>query len=723
MTTPLYPSSLSPAFRRQVTLVMGAILLFIIVYLLLVTAAIALALACGYLGIALILHMTNFLFLIIGVGIIGVGISVIGFLVKFIFTVAKDDNSSRVEITEAQHPRLFAFIRRLAAETHTPFPKKIFLSPDVNAAVFYNSSFWSMFLPVRKNLVIGLGLVNSVNISEFKAVIAHEFGHFSQKSMRLGAYTYNVNRVIHNMLFDNKDYTAFLRAWGSIHSYLRFFVGITVKIAAGIQWVLRKVYTVINKTYLGLSREMEFHADTVAAGVSGSNNCISALSRIEVASSCYNTALNDASEQLQHKKITRNIYPNQLTVLRVLAEEYQLPVRDGLPDISFHFIESFSRSRINYKDQWASHPTLQERKASLDRLGISVAPDTTLPWQLFDHAEALQETLTAYIYRETTLEASAVPYDAADFQRRYLQRKRDFSLPAVYKGFYTGRYIEIKDWDIDALAAGPTPAGHDPASTGAPPIPATPAQLFNEDNSQLQTSLASNEKDLETLKAIRDKKIGAGSFDFDGVKHKIGDCDRLITRLQEEIRLQHLRQQELDKAAFLFFLNDRDMDKDRLKAGYRWFKKANLRYESYTALVKRLLARLHPLYTAGLTLGQVNQIISQLKTGEEAELKKTLQQLLDDGLITPREEVNNFLAKKYLYFVNGHFFNTELNELTGLALRIADDLNRHQYEAYKAILEFQATALEPPLPATAHKPTTPVTTPKPAAPAPPPASA
>jgi len=33
---------------------------------------------------------------------------------------------------------------------------------------FYNSSFWSMFLPVRKNLEIGLGLVNSINISEFK---------------------------------------------------------------------------------------------------------------------------------------------------------------------------------------------------------------------------------------------------------------------------------------------------------------------------------------------------------------------------------------------------------------------------------------------------------------------------------------------------------------------------------------------------------------------------
>lgn len=126
------------------------------------------------------------------------------FLVKFIFAVSQDVNSDRVEITEAEQPRLFAFIRRLAGETQVPFPKKIFLSSNVNACVFYNSSFRSMFLPIRKNLEIGLGLVNSVNLSELKAVIAHEFGHFSQKSMKLGSFTYNVNRIVYNMLAESK---------------------------------------------------------------------------------------------------------------------------------------------------------------------------------------------------------------------------------------------------------------------------------------------------------------------------------------------------------------------------------------------------------------------------------------------------------------------------------------------------------------------------------------
>jgi len=177
--------AISPAFRKKVTAVAGSIFLFLIVYLLLVAAALVLAIACCSFGLMLILRLTSFLPIIIGLGLIGVGVSVVVFLFKFLFAVTKDVNDQRIEITEAEHPRLFDFIRQLTEETRTPFPKKIFLSPDVNAGVFYNSSFWSMFFPVRKNLEIGLGLVNVVNISEFKAVMAHEFGHFSQKSMKL----------------------------------------------------------------------------------------------------------------------------------------------------------------------------------------------------------------------------------------------------------------------------------------------------------------------------------------------------------------------------------------------------------------------------------------------------------------------------------------------------------------------------------------------------------
>jgi Zn-dependent protease with chaperone function len=671
--------SISPAFRKQVGVVITSIVLFAIVYLLLVAAAVILAIVLCWFGISIIIAKPMLLTLILGLGLMAVAISVIVFLIKFIFAVARDENSRRIEITEEEHPRLYAFIRRLTTETQTPFPKKIFISPDVNACVFYNSSFWSMFFPVRKNLEIGLGLVNSVNISEFKAVVAHEFGHFSQKSMKLGSFTYNVNRVIHNMLFENNSYTNFLSAWGNLHGYLRIFVSITIRIAQGIQWILRGMYRLINKNYRGLSREMEFHADTVAASVSGGNNVISALSRIEVAANCYNSALNNANDKLKENRIATNIYRDQLIVLRSLAGDYRLPVKNGLPEISYHFIQSFSRSRINYKDQWASHPTLPERKAHLDQFSIEAPPDTASPWLLFHRPEALQEQLTRHLYRDVPIEGDPKPYDSEEFQRWYGAKKEAYALPGAYNGFYEGRFATI-DWDLDAPA---------------PPAPTRKFEdLFNEETGQIQDSVNALEKDIELVKAIRDRRLEVTSFDFDGVKHSRKDVDAIIQTLEKDIAALTARLQSLDRQAYYFFL-DRCPDKEALRNAYRSYKSISREYDDYAGLVNMTLKTINPFYGGGISHDAVMSIIKTLKEKYEPRLRDTYTQLMNKGILTAANNnelytsLRSFIGKDYHYFVIDHFNDNELNELTGLAIRTAEHFGRQRFMAYKQMLELQ----------------------------------
>jgi Zn-dependent protease with chaperone function/uncharacterized membrane protein (DUF485 family) len=669
--------------KRQVYRVIWSILLFMIVYLVLVVLATLLAVAFGWLGVQLILNLGNIWVIIFGLGLIVAGISVIIFLVKFIFAVSKDENSQRVEIHEQEQPRLFAFIRELTAATGTSFPKKIFLSPDTNAGVFYNSSFWSMFLPIRKNLDIGLGLVNSVNVSEFKAVMAHEFGHFSQRSMKLGSFTYNVNRVIHNMLYDNRGYTDFLNSWGRIHGALALLARMTAKIAQSIQWVLRRVYGFINKRYMSLSREMEFHADAVAAGVAGGNNLVSALSRIEIAGSCYNTALGEANARVKQNKASRNIFSNQLTIFRSVAAEYGLPLQHGLPVVGETFLSSVRGNRINFKNQWASHPTLQERKQHLDALQLEMPADDTSAWSLFDDAAVLQEKATARLYQPVKFEGQVELYDPQQFEREYTGRKSEYALPAEYKGYYDGRYIETRDWDLDNAPGEPAPT-------------VSFEDLFNEETGQLQPTITSNKKDVETARAIKEKKIPVKSFDFDGVKYAARDAEKVAQQLEKEIAAQLERQRNIDKEAFLYFLHRPGALSENVLENYRRWKQAQALYEAYVQLVNGLLQKIRPFYQAGLTLDEVRSMLADLKK-DERELKRKYRELYDAGILsapdnqTLHTRVQLFLEKDNPYFIDKSFRNDELDELKALAIDVANAFNRFQFKSYKKLLVGQLT--------------------------------
>src|SRR5690606_23214694 len=139
-----------------------------------------------FLGLLVFTSKPMFLTAIACIGLFASGLTVLFFLIKFIFASTKVDTDHLSEITEHDEPELFLLIHQIVSEVDTSFPKKVFLSHDVNASVFYDSSFWSMFLPIRKNLQIGVGLINAVTQQELKAILAHEFGHFSQKSMKVG---------------------------------------------------------------------------------------------------------------------------------------------------------------------------------------------------------------------------------------------------------------------------------------------------------------------------------------------------------------------------------------------------------------------------------------------------------------------------------------------------------------------------------------------------------
>ena len=176
-------TEVNAAYRLRVLLLLASVTALLGAYAGLLVLALFLIVA----PVLLVPFHGNLRLFIFSFGLTLLGVFMGAFLIKGLFKHDKrSQRSANVEITAAEQPRLFAFLEQLCAELGTPMPARVFVSYEVNASASYDPSIVSVLFPSRKNLLIGLGLINNLNLTEFKALLAHEFGHFSQSSMKLG---------------------------------------------------------------------------------------------------------------------------------------------------------------------------------------------------------------------------------------------------------------------------------------------------------------------------------------------------------------------------------------------------------------------------------------------------------------------------------------------------------------------------------------------------------
>jgi Zn-dependent protease with chaperone function len=676
----------SANFKKEVKKVLFAIALFFIVYVILMGLAILLAIACVYAGFSIIVNSGHFLGILAGAGIMSIGIMVCIFLIKFIFAVKKYDDSNTIEITENDQPVLFEFIKQLTIDTQTAFPKKIVLSPEVNAAVYYNDSFWSMLFPVKKNLIIGLGLVNSLNITEFKAVMAHEFGHFSQRSMKLGSFVYNVNKVIYNMLYENNSFASALHTMGNIHAIIYIFVWITIQIVKSIQFILKHMYGFINKSYMGLSREMEFHADAVAASVSGSQSLITALRKIEITDMCYQTVIDKANVFLQEKKRLVNAYENHNVVMQTYAEHNELSLQNNAPVAEETFFQKFQLNKINIKDQWASHPSRTERNKNLNDLGIQAQEKREPAWLLFSNPQKLQQQITKLLYSTIAPEQMATEVNAEEFKEQYIKDVDRFTLPEQYNGFYDDR--QMQELDVENLAKSPVTV---------PLTKETFNNLFDNEQIALTKLIMGNQQDESVLQAILNKQIITKTFDYNGEKMNKANAKELCDKIQKETTSLTSEIKLHEEKVFSFFYQlAKNKGEDRaadLVQRYQLHFENRKKVEEFFALGNAVAQILSPL-TGGekIEFAAAENIAIDLQD-ETIRIKGHLKNWMSKGIFdsneTMKKQIEEFIQSHYYYFVKPSFLDNEINRLHTILNDTLAKVNVYQFENFKKILEHQ----------------------------------
>jgi len=664
----------SKEFKTHVFNVVNSIALFAVIYLLLFICAIAIAGGMIALGVALMSNIFAFLILILGVGLILSGVMLIFFLIKFLFI--KSAPVSRDEITEVQQPELFNFIRKLTIKSGAPFPKHIYLTPEVNAGVFFDSSFWSMFFPVKKNLNIGLGLVNVVNVSEFEAVLMHEFGHFSQRSMRFGSYVYNLNKVLYNMLYENNGYKKMLNAWARWHFILRLSAMLNVKIVEGIQYILKKLHVNINKTHLGLSREMEFHADAIAAYYAGSNNMISALRRIDIGDNSYRILLNFLSQQLNNGYRSDNIYSAQLVVLNHLSEKYNLTIdAEGLPIIN-KAITALYNSQVIIDDQWSSHPTNNDREYNLTKLNIINSTVTKPAWSLFTNIGALQEYITQTLYT-TVDDKKALNID--EFKTRFNEEINTSIYNKAYNGFYDSRLINA--FDVDQVI-------------NAENFPKTSFEiLLNDENCNLPLAITGLQKDIALLEMINNNEDS--TFEFNGIKHSQHDAYNIKEHLLEQLENTKQKLADLDKDVFLFFYslagNDALKQKiaDDYKCIFKYQKNAETDYDLYNSIMQDM----SPIYTK-MKPDAIYTTLNKVYDRED-NLKTRIKDILKDDEIRlcitekQKKDIETYLSYGWIYYDPPSYDNKAIDIFNSGLNAYISSISEHIFIKKKSLFDFQ----------------------------------
>lgn len=669
----------SAEFKREVVKVLSSILLFIGAYIVLVIAAVFLAIAAGYGGIMLIGVYTGAITIMLGLGMVGLGLMVIYFLLKFIFKTSKTDRSHLIEVKRKDQPVLFEFVERLTREVKAPFPKKIYLSADVNASVFYDSGFWSMFLPVRKNLQIGLGLVNAMNMSEFKAVLAHEFGHFSQRSMKLGSYVYNVNRVIYNMLFDNTGYQQALESWGSISNYFALFAGLTSGIVMGIQAILKQLYSIINKSYYSLSRQMEFHADAVAASVAGGNHLANALRRLEMANACQQDLFGFCNRLVNDNQKIANLFPYHVMVMQMAAQDLKIECKEGLPQIDRATVNRLANSRVTVKDQWASHPSTDERDDHLNRLNLITPANHESAWAIFENREQLQQQATNLVYSSVTFKSNPTILSDVEIKDRYAREVQKFEFPSLYNGFYDNRAVmELKEI--------PTTGSH--RSVDA---------ILTADVVQIPKHIQVINTDINILEAIQQPKSGVKTFDFDGKRCSVEEAPEIAATLKAElINLEERANQAERELIALAFkrADDRNLTAE-LQEKYKVAHITDQNFQKCATQYFDIMGILQPVF-GQVSLEQAIAIDNQLKLNEKKvkeEMNAILQnpKLLDWCTQQEADKIKTYVSEKLTYFAETRGFDNDAIALFQDAQRIFyQALSKRMFQARKALLDWQA---------------------------------
>jgi tetratricopeptide (TPR) repeat protein len=170
--------------------------------------------------------------------------------IRSLFVRMKYEDPGR-PLTVDEAPRLWELTRAVARGVGTRPVDAIFLTPGTELAVFERGNWFQRLRDKSKrSLILGLGVIDGFRTSDFRAVLAHEYGHFLHRDTAGGDVALRVNATMHKFAIAMAQHGQL--AWWNI----------------GWQFV-RTYHLIFRRITHGASRLQEINADRVAARLCG----------------------------------------------------------------------------------------------------------------------------------------------------------------------------------------------------------------------------------------------------------------------------------------------------------------------------------------------------------------------------------------------------------------------------------------------------------------------
>ena len=268
-------------------------------------------------------------------------------------------------LTRAHQPRLFATLDDVARAVEQEMPREVYLVPDMNAWVSQRGGV--MGFGSRRVMGLGLPLLQTLTVSQMRAVLAHEFGHYHGGDTALGPWIYKTRAAIGRTLDSLSRHSAILTK--PFEWYGNAFLRITHAI----------------------SRRQEFAADALSARVSGTTTAVDALKAVHAAGMAF--------DPYWHSE-----------VVPAISNGFRPPLADGfrrfieVPAIATNVETALSHEIAEGKvDPYDTHPPLRERIAALETGPVHdpvTSDDRAAAISLLENVSALEDALVDGMVRD-----------------------------------------------------------------------------------------------------------------------------------------------------------------------------------------------------------------------------------------------------------------------------------------------------------------------------------